>query len=107
MGYLYGCRFVYAKAESDPIIKALREELYCEPYEQIPWDKTRHMVAPMDNYSPIPYIMRVAQNFLACYETWSFIQPFKNSIRKKGVFMSAASFTFPVCRSYVLISSCE
>jgi squalene/oxidosqualene cyclase-like protein len=85
MGYLYGYRFVYDKAESDPLIKALRNELYCEPYENIQWDKTRHMVAPMDNYSPISFIMRFAQNALACYENWSIFQPFKNFVRGKGL----------------------
>lgn len=29
-------------------------QLYCEPYDSIDWDKTRHLVADMDNYSPIP-----------------------------------------------------
>jgi hypothetical protein len=75
MGYLYGSRFVYDKAESDLTVLSLREELYCEPYKNIQWGKTRHAVAPMDNYSPIPHVMRFAQNFLACYETWSIFQP--------------------------------
>ena len=85
MGYLYGSRFVYSKAESDPIVLALREELYNEAYDSIPWIKTRHMVAPMDNYSPIPRIMAIAQNGLARYETWSIFQPFKNFVRKHGL----------------------
>ena len=85
MGYLYGSRYVYDKAETDPLVTALREELYCEPYRNIHWDKTRHMVAPMDNYSPIPLVMRVAQNILSCYEGWSIFQPLKNAIRKNGL----------------------
>ncbi len=54
MGYLYGSRFVYSEAETDPLIEELRTELYCEPYDSIEWDRTRHLVASMDNYSPIP-----------------------------------------------------
>ena len=85
MGYLYGARVVYDKAESDPLIHALREELYCEPYDNIDWINTRHLIAPMDNYSPIPITMKVLQNILACYETWTIFQPFKNYVREKGL----------------------
>jgi len=59
MGFLYGSRYVYSKAETDPLIAALRDELYCDPYSSIPWDKTRHVVAEMDNYSPLPLVMRI------------------------------------------------
>lgn len=85
MGYLYGVRFVYEKAESDPVVLSLREELYTQPYHTIPWDKTRHNVAPMDNYSPIHPFMAAAQNFLAIYEKWSIFQPIKNVLRPYGL----------------------
>ena len=86
MGYLYGSRFVYEHAESDPVIQSLRKELYCEDdYESIPWTKTRHWVAPMDNYSPIPFIMKYLQNGLARYENWGILQPVKNYIRSFGL----------------------
>jgi hypothetical protein len=39
----------------------------------------------MDNYSPIPFVMKWAQNLLAVYESLGFIQPFKNLIRKRGL----------------------
>jgi squalene/oxidosqualene cyclase-like protein len=87
MGYLYGSRFVYSQAATDPTILALRKEIYCQDYEydSIPWIKTRHWVASMDNYSPIPWIMRILQNLLARYETWAIFQPFKNLVRKMGL----------------------
>jgi hypothetical protein len=88
MGYLYGCRFVYDQAETDPLIQSLRQELYCEPYESIPWTKTRHWVADMDNYSPIPWFMKTLQNILACYENWAVFQPFKTYVRKLGLAFS-------------------
>lgn len=88
MGYIYGSRFVYPQAEEDPLIASLREELYCEPYESIDWVSTRHWVADMDNYSPIPLVMKVLQNILARYENWSIFQPFKNWIRAKGLTFS-------------------
>lgn len=85
MGYLYGSRFIYDQAKTDPVIQSLREELYLEDYDSIDWIKTRHMVAELDNYSPIPIIMMVLQNMLARYETWSIFQPFKNYVRNYGL----------------------
>lgn len=88
MGYLYGSRFIYSKAETDEVILSLRKELYCEDYESIPWMQTRHLIAPMDNYSLIPLVMEIAQNALARYETWPIFQPFKNFVRKLGLSFS-------------------
>ena len=85
MGYLYGSRFVYPNANNDPLITSLRKELYCEKYEEINWTTTRHYVAEMDNYSPLPILMKVAQNALAVYENLPLIQPFKRLIRKAGL----------------------
>ena len=87
MGYLYGSRYVYGQADTDPVVQALRKELYVPKtdYDSIPWMRTRHYVAPMDNYSPIPWTMEVIQNALARYETWSIFQPFKNWVRSRGL----------------------
>eukprot|EP00980_Cylindrotheca_fusiformis_P022244 scaffold9153_cov121-Cylindrotheca_fusiformis.AAC.8 len=85
MGYLYGSRFVYSKAETDETILSLRDEIYCEPYAGIPWDTTRHWISDLDNYSPIPWVMKTLQNLLALYENWGIFQPFKKNIREKGI----------------------
>jgi cycloartenol synthase len=85
MGYVYGTRLVYSNAESDSLIQSLRKELYCEDYEHIPWSKTRHFVAPMDNYSPINPIMATVQNILARYESWSVFRPFRDFVRRRGL----------------------
>jgi hypothetical protein len=90
MGYLYGSRFVYKDAETDATIHSLRNELYCEDYADIPWVKTRNWVSPLDDYSPIPLVMKTLQNMLACYENWDIFQPFKNFVRKKGIEFSCA-----------------
>ena len=84
-GYLYGSRFVYSQSETDPLIEELRDELYCEPYDSIDWDRTRHLVATMDNYSPIPKFMKFAQNCLSVYENWKVFRPFRDAIRKAGL----------------------
>ncbi|KAL3940192.1 MAG: hypothetical protein SGBAC_005219 [Bacillariaceae sp.] len=88
MGYLYGSRFVYKDAETDATIQSLRSELYCENYTNICWVKTRHWVSPLDDYSPIPLVMKTIQNLLACYENWSIFQPFKSYVREKGIVFS-------------------
>lgn len=86
MAYLYGVRYVYAKVDTDPVIAQLRRELYVEEYDKIPWIKTRHWIAPMDNYSPIPWTMAMLQNILAyCYENWKPVQPLKEWVRAYGV----------------------
>ena len=85
MGYLYGSRFVYHDAATDPVVLSLRKELYVQDYDSINWIKTRHMVAEMDNYSPIPLFMKVMQNALARYESWPVFQPLKNYFRKFGL----------------------
>ena len=85
MGYLYGAKFVYQDAATDTLIQDLRKELYCSDYQSIDWNSTRHLVADMDNYSPVPFFMEFAQNFLAFYESFPLIQPIKNYIRKKGL----------------------
>jgi hypothetical protein len=43
------------------------------------------MVAPMDNYSPLPSVMKFLQNVLAIYESLPIIQPLKNFVRKAGL----------------------
>ena len=85
MGYLYGNRFVYSEAETDETILSLREELYCEDYDSIPWIETLHLVSELDNYSPIPWFMKTVQIILARYENWSIFAPFREYVRGKGI----------------------
>jgi hypothetical protein len=95
MAYLYGVRFVYRNANTDPVIAALRQELYKEDYDTIPWIETRHWIAPMDNYSPIPWTMAVLQNMLAhVYEKpGAILQPLLQWIRPYGI---------DFCRQYMV-----
>jgi len=86
MGYLYGSKFVYENSETDPIIAELRTEIYADqPYNSIPWTKTRHLIAKTDNYSPIPLTMRILQNILARYENWTIFNWFRNIYRPLGL----------------------
>jgi len=86
MGYLYGSRFVYNNAETDPLIAELRSELYAgQSYDTVPWTKARHLIADTDNYSPIPLVMKILQNVLARYENWTIFDWFRNHFRKRGL----------------------
>ena len=83
MSYLYGVKFVYARAERDPLIRALREELYTEPYEAIRWEGTADLVADIDNYSGIHPVMHLANAILRVWER--FGGPVLHAVRKAGV----------------------
>ena len=50
MCYLYSTRFENPGKHTDPLIAALRAELYIEPYESIDWDAHRHSCCPLDEY---------------------------------------------------------
>lgn len=68
MSYLYGTKYVYPEAETDPTVLSLREELYTTPYADISWAETKELVAEIDNYSPIHPLMTVAQRVLNVWE---------------------------------------
>ena len=47
MSYLYGARAVLARG---PLLDAIRDELYAEPYDTIDWRRARDRVAATDSY---------------------------------------------------------
>ncbi|KAK8575854.1 hypothetical protein V6N12_063506 [Hibiscus sabdariffa] len=49
MSYLYGKKYV---GPITPLILQLREELHVEPYNEINWNKKRHLCAKEDRYYP-------------------------------------------------------
>ena len=65
--------------------RLVRPKLYCEPYDSIQWDSTRHLVADMDNYSPIPAFMKFAQNCLSFYENWTAFRPFREYMKAEDL----------------------
>lgn len=84
MGYLYCSRCVYPNAETDPLIRSLREELYTQDYYTISWNSTRGLLAPMDEYSPVPLAMRLLLDLLAIYERPGF-EPLRRLFRVGGL----------------------
>ncbi|GMH96001.1 hypothetical protein TrVE_jg11003 [Triparma verrucosa] len=85
MAWLYCKRYVYEKADDDEIIKQLREELYGEgEYEKIDWKKARTTVAPMDNYSPVTYMMSFVMYLLSFYESMEVFKPLRKYLRERA-----------------------
>lgn len=52
MGWLWGRRYVYDKAGTDPLIQSLREELYTQSYSSIHWPSQRNNIAQVDVFAP-------------------------------------------------------
>ncbi|WWC70811.1 uncharacterized protein I206_104763 [Kwoniella pini CBS 10737] len=65
MSYLYGTRFV---GPFTPLVFALRQEIYTQPYESINWSAQRSNISPLDIYSPHHPVLDFAHGFLAYYE---------------------------------------
>ncbi|KAH9468973.1 hypothetical protein Pst134EA_009496 [Puccinia striiformis f. sp. tritici] len=65
MSYVAGRRI---KADLDPLLQSLREELYTQPYEDIDWSSCRNLVAKTDLHSPPHPILKCAFSMLAYWE---------------------------------------
>jgi squalene/oxidosqualene cyclase-like protein len=55
MAWLYGRR---ARVPNDPLLLALRDELYTERYERIAWQRHRHTLSDLDAYRPATRLLR-------------------------------------------------
>ncbi len=66
MSALFGKRWVYEKASSDPVVMSLREELYEMKYESINWGSfhVRECISPLDLYNPQHWLMTAANHIL-------------------------------------------
>lgn len=81
MGYVY-CKRYQPDVKNDPILSALRKELYTQPYDSINWNDYRQTCADIDEYSPLNPVMKIAQDFLAVYERWTKNIPWFNNLRR-------------------------
>lgn len=84
MCYIYGKRW-RADVSADPVLLGLRSELYVEKYDTINWTNTRHLVSPLDNYSPIHPLMTTLHNVLVYYERALPKIPFLKQAREKAL----------------------
>ncbi|EMC94222.1 hypothetical protein BAUCODRAFT_74539 [Baudoinia panamericana UAMH 10762] len=76
MGFIWSKRWVYPRAESDPLIKQLRQELFTLPHEEIAWPRYRNAISPIDNYNPKSWLLNLVNLLLV----WIWI-PFLRSDR--------------------------
>ncbi|KAJ2359469.1 hypothetical protein GGF43_000088 [Coemansia sp. RSA 2618] len=67
MCYTYGRRLTMPPTE---LTRALRSELYDEPYEAIDWPAQRDNVSAADRYVPNTVLLRVFNAALGVYERW-------------------------------------
>lgn len=65
MSYLYGIR---AKAPLSPLLRELRREIFCEPYDTVDWRATQTECAPSDVYMPLSRTYGVLNGLLNGYE---------------------------------------
>jgi lanosterol synthase len=63
--YLYGLRW---SAPAFPTTIALRNELYTQPYNSIPWRSFRGAVCDLDLYTPTSPLFRIAMSLFDLYE---------------------------------------
>jgi len=64
MSYVWSKKWQYPKAESDPLIRHLRQELFTAPHEEIAWSRYRNAISPMDNYHPKTWVLNLINFFL-------------------------------------------
>jgi 2,3-oxidosqualene cyclase len=65
MSHLYGRR---ARVPDAPLLEALRQELYAEPYARIDWQAARGTVSPTDAYTPRTALLRGVYRLLGTLE---------------------------------------
>lgn len=65
MSWLYGRR---ASAAPDPLLTALRDELYTVPYAEVDWRRARSQLAATDAYTPHHLLLRAAHAAMHAYE---------------------------------------
>lgn len=83
MCYLYGLRYQY-DAASDPVTRSLREELYTPgtKYSEIKWHRYMFSCDAADEYTPIPWVLKVVMKLFSVYE-WT-LGPF-TSLRNRAL----------------------
>ncbi|RYP63791.1 hypothetical protein DL771_009124 [Monosporascus sp. 5C6A] len=61
MGYIWSKKWT---CEETDVIRALRQELFVEPWEKIDWTGNRNTISPRDNYHPKSWLLNTVNWFL-------------------------------------------
>ena len=67
MAYIYGRK---ATGVITPLIKEIREEIYCQPYDSIKWSSNRWTIAKQDLYKPHSLVVKVAMTACNIFDSW-------------------------------------
>jgi lanosterol synthase len=59
MGHIWSKKWSYPRADTDPLIKELRQELFTQPHAEIRWPRFRNAISPIDNYNPKSWVLNV------------------------------------------------
>lgn len=84
MCYAYCARFAPDVAK-DPLLTALRRELYTQSYDTIRWNDFRQTCAEIDEYAPLNPIMKIAQDVLSLYERYVVPIPLVARLRRAAL----------------------
>ncbi|CAA7022138.1 unnamed protein product [Microthlaspi erraticum] len=83
LSFIYGKRFV---APITPLIMQLREELHVQPYEEINWNKARHLYSKEDTYDPHHMFQDLIWDTLNVFvEPFLTRWPLNNLVREKAL----------------------
>jgi 2,3-oxidosqualene cyclase len=82
ISYLYGAR---VRGDVGPITTELRQELYPEPYGQVPFADHRHHVAETDLYVAPPRALRKAWDAMQAYERLRERMPVLQALRRRAL----------------------
>ncbi|GAB7360754.1 hypothetical protein MBLNU230_g0628t1 [Neophaeotheca triangularis] len=86
MGFIWSQEWVYPKAETDSVVRELREEVFVQPYQGIRWADHRNDISDRDNYHPKTWVLNLI-NFLL---VWVWIPFFRGT----GLVCKAESFVW-------------
>ncbi|KXT17595.1 hypothetical protein AC579_6191 [Pseudocercospora musae] len=64
MSFVWSKQWTYPNADSDPLIRELRQELFTAPHEEIAWSRYRNAISPADNYHPKTWLLNLVNWFL-------------------------------------------
>ncbi|KAK4501797.1 hypothetical protein PRZ48_007606 [Zasmidium cellare] len=59
MSFVWSRQWSYPRAESDPLIRELRQELFPKLYNEIRFSNYRNAISPADNYHPKSWILNL------------------------------------------------
>ena len=64
MSYIWSKQWSYPRADSDPLIRELRQELFTQAHEEIAWARYRNAISPTDNYNPKSWVLNLVNYIL-------------------------------------------